>query len=97
MYSSFIEKSIKEGKARAKMLQGAVESIDEIFESNQDASQEIQKSWLHLSPEVRLMILENLNNDDLTKLQHNEEAEAGEAGPEVEDEVAGACAIYERE
>ncbi|WP_231966244.1 PRANC domain-containing protein [Orientia tsutsugamushi] len=34
MYSSFIEKSIKEGKARAKLLQGAAESMDEIFESN---------------------------------------------------------------
>ncbi|KJV56246.1 ankyrin repeat domain-containing protein [Orientia tsutsugamushi] len=97
IYYPFIEKSIKEGKARAKLLQEAAESMDEIFESNQDASQEIQKSWLHLSPEVRLMILENLNNDDLTKLQQNEEAEAGKAGAEVEDEVAGAYAIYEGE
>ncbi|WP_371222040.1 PRANC domain-containing protein [Orientia tsutsugamushi] len=92
MYSSCIEKSIEEGKARAKMLQGAVESIDEIFESNQDASQEIQTSWLHLPPEVRVMILENLGNDDLIKLQHTD---ITGASPEVEDEVAGACAIYE--
>ncbi|WP_371253927.1 ankyrin repeat domain-containing protein [Orientia tsutsugamushi] len=97
MYSSFIEKTIEEGKARAKMLQGAAESMDEIFESNHDANQEGQTSWPHLPPEVRLMILENLNNDDLTKLQQNEEAEAGTAGAEVEDEVAGAHAIYEGE
>ncbi|BAG39672.1 ankyrin repeat-containing protein 05_03 [Orientia tsutsugamushi str. Ikeda] len=92
MYSSFIEKSIKEGKARAKMLQGAVESIDEIFESNQDANQESQISWLHLPPEVRMMILENLSNTDLTKLQHNDTAEA-----EAEAELEGAYAIYEGE
>nr|WP_064592072.1 ankyrin repeat domain-containing protein [Orientia tsutsugamushi] len=97
MYSSCIEKSIEEGKVRAKLLQEAAESMDEIFESYQDASQESKTSWFHLPPEVRLMILENLNNDDLTKLQHNEEAEAGEAALEVEDEVAGACAIYEGE
>ncbi|WP_232488854.1 PRANC domain-containing protein [Orientia tsutsugamushi] len=92
MYSSFIEKSIKEGKARAKILQGAVESIDEIFESNQDANQESQISWLHLPPEVRMMILENLSNTDLTKLQHNDTAEA-----EAEAELEGAYAIYEEE
>ncbi|WP_080571789.1 ankyrin repeat domain-containing protein [Orientia tsutsugamushi] len=92
MYSSYIEKSIEEGESRAKLLQGAVESMDEIFESNQDASQESKTSWSHLPPEVRLMILENLNNDDLTKLQHNEEAEA-----EAEAQVEGAHAIYEGE
>nr|WP_064591217.1 ankyrin repeat domain-containing protein [Orientia tsutsugamushi] len=97
MYSSCIEKSIEEGKVRAKLLQEAAESMDEIFESYQDASQESKTSWSHLPPEVRLMILENLNNDDLTKLQHNEEAEAGEASAEVEDEVGGAHAIYEGE
>nr|WP_109227129.1 ankyrin repeat domain-containing protein [Orientia tsutsugamushi] len=99
IYYSFIEKSIEEGKARAKLLQGAAESIDEIFESNQDDSQEIQKSWLHLSPEVRVMILENLSNNDLTKLQHTDVAEAGEAGAEVEAEaeVGGAYAIYDGE
>ncbi|WP_371219266.1 ankyrin repeat domain-containing protein [Orientia tsutsugamushi] len=94
MYSSCIEKSIEEGKSRAKLLQGAAESMDEIFESNQDAC---QASWFHLPPEVRLMILENLNNDDLTKLQHNDEAEACEASAEVEDEVGGAHAIYDEE
>ncbi|WP_231108637.1 PRANC domain-containing protein, partial [Orientia tsutsugamushi] len=36
MYSSFIQKSIEKGKARAKLLQGAAESMDEIFESNHD-------------------------------------------------------------
>ncbi|SPR15948.1 ankyrin repeat domain-containing protein [Orientia tsutsugamushi] len=92
MYSPFIEKSIEEGKARAKLLQGAAESMDEIFESNQDASQKSQTSWSHLPPEVRLMILENLGNDDLTKLQHNEEAAA-----EAEAQVEGAYAIYEGE
>ncbi|KJV51874.1 PRANC domain-containing protein, partial [Orientia tsutsugamushi] len=92
MYSSFIEKSIKEGKARAKMLQGAVESIDEIFESNQDANQKSQISWLHLPLEVRMMILENLSNTDLTKLQHNDTAEA-----DAEAELEGAYAIYEEE
>ncbi|WP_342637845.1 ankyrin repeat domain-containing protein [Orientia tsutsugamushi] len=94
MYSSCIEKSIEEGKARTKLLQGAVESIDEIFESNQDASQKSQTSWLHLSQEVRLMILENLNNDDLTKLQHTDIAEAV---AESEVEAGGAHAIYEGE
>ncbi|KJV74087.1 PRANC domain protein [Orientia tsutsugamushi str. TA763] len=88
----FIEKSIKEGKARAKLLQGAVKSMDEIFESNQDAFQESQTSWRHLPPEVRLMILENLSNNDLTKLQHNDTAEA-----EAEAQVEGAYAIYEEE
>ncbi|KJV91032.1 ankyrin repeat domain-containing protein [Orientia tsutsugamushi] len=92
MYSSFIEKSVEKGKARAKLLQEASESMDEIFESNQDASQEIQTSWLHLPPEVRLMILENLSNTDLTKLQHNDTAEA-----EAEAELEGAYAIYEEE
>ncbi|KJV74591.1 ankyrin repeat-containing protein [Orientia tsutsugamushi] len=92
MYSSFIEKSIKEGKARAKMLQGAVESIDEIFESNQDSHKESHISWLHLPPEVRMMILENLSNTDLTKLQHNDTAEA-----EAEAELEGAYAIYDGE
>ncbi|WP_371222854.1 ankyrin repeat domain-containing protein [Orientia tsutsugamushi] len=92
MYSSFIEKSIEEGKARSKMLQGAVEAMDKIFESNQDVSQKSQTSWLHLPPEVRLMILENLGDDDLTKLQHNEEAAA-----EAEAQVEGAHAIYEGE
>ncbi|SPR13775.1 ankyrin repeat-containing protein [Orientia tsutsugamushi] len=92
MYSSFIEKSIKEGKARAKLLQGAAESMDEIFESNQDSHQESHISWLHLPPEVRMMILENLSNTDLTKLQHNDTAEA-----EAEAELEGAYAIYEEE
>ncbi|WP_371254035.1 ankyrin repeat domain-containing protein [Orientia tsutsugamushi] len=92
MYSSCIEKSIEEGKERAKLLQGAVESVDEIFESNQDVSQKSHTSWLHLPPEVRLMILENLGDDDLTKLQHNEEAAA-----EAEAQVGGAYAIYEGE
>ncbi|KJV72265.1 ankyrin repeat domain-containing protein [Orientia tsutsugamushi] len=95
MYSSFIVKSIEEGKARANLLQGAAESMDEIFESNQDSSQ--HTSWSHLPPEVRVMILENLSNNDLTKLQHTDVAEAGEAGAEVEDEVGGAYAIYEEE
>ncbi|SPR13315.1 ankyrin repeat-containing protein [Orientia tsutsugamushi] len=97
MYSSCIEKSIEKGKARAKLLQGAAESMDEIFESNQDTNQENQTSWSHLPPEVRVMILENLSNNDLTKLQHTDVAEAGEAGAEVEDEVGGAYAIYEEE
>ncbi|BAG40607.1 ankyrin repeat-containing protein 06_04 [Orientia tsutsugamushi str. Ikeda] len=97
MYSPFIEKSIEEGEKRAKLLQGAVESIDEIFESNQDASQKSQTSWSHLPPEVRFMILENLDNDDLTKIQRTDVAEAGEAGAEVEAEVGGAHAIYEEE
>ncbi|WP_371253361.1 ankyrin repeat domain-containing protein [Orientia tsutsugamushi] len=101
MYSSCIEKSIEEGKARTKLLQGAVESMDEIFESNQDAFQESQTSWRHLPPEVRFMILENLDNDDLTKIQRTDVAEAGEAGAEVEAEVeaevGGAHAIYEEE
>ncbi|SPR10066.1 ankyrin repeat domain-containing protein [Orientia tsutsugamushi] len=97
MYSSFIEKSIGDGQARAKLLQGAAESMDEIFESNQDTNQENQTSWSHLPPEVRVMILENLSNNDLTKLQHTDVAEAGEAGAEVEDEVGGAYAIYEEE
>ncbi|WP_371220405.1 ankyrin repeat domain-containing protein [Orientia tsutsugamushi] len=97
MYSSCIEKSIEEGKVRAKLLQGAAESMDEIFESNQDFSQKSQTSWSHLPPEVRLMILENLDNDDLTKIQHTDVAEAGEAGAEVEAEVGGAHAIYEEE
>ncbi|SPR04237.1 ankyrin repeat domain-containing protein [Orientia tsutsugamushi] len=92
MYSSFIEKSVEKGKARAKLLQGAAESMDEIFESNQAVSQKSQPSWSHLPPEVRLMILENLGNDDLTKLQHNEEAAA-----EAEAQVEGAYAIYEEE
>ncbi|WP_155730082.1 PRANC domain-containing protein, partial [Orientia tsutsugamushi] len=92
MYSSFIQKSIEKGKARAKLLQGAAESMDEIFESNHDPSQKIQTSWLHLPPEVRVMILENLGNTDLTKLQHNDTAEA-----EAEAELEGAYAIYEEE
>ncbi|WP_232488831.1 hypothetical protein [Orientia tsutsugamushi] len=46
--NQFRKKSIKEGKERAKLLQGAVESMDEIFESNQDSHQEIQISWFHL-------------------------------------------------
>ncbi|KJW07182.1 ankyrin repeat family protein [Orientia tsutsugamushi str. UT144] len=86
MYSSFIEKSIGAGQARANLLQGGVESMDEIFESNQDAFQESQISWHHLPPEVRLMILENLSNNDLTKLQHTDAAEA---------KVGGTYAIYE--
>ncbi|KJV72153.1 PRANC domain-containing protein, partial [Orientia tsutsugamushi] len=66
MYSSFIEKSIEEGQARAKLLKGAVESMNEIFESNHDVSQESQISWLNLPPELKVMILENLGDDDLT-------------------------------
>ncbi|WP_371220764.1 PRANC domain-containing protein [Orientia tsutsugamushi] len=97
MYSCFIEKSVEKGKARAKLLQEASESMDEIFESNQDASQKSQTSWSHLPPEVRFMILENLDNDDLTKIQRTDVAEAGEAGAEVEAEVGGAHAIYEEE
>ncbi|WP_109234525.1 ankyrin repeat domain-containing protein [Orientia tsutsugamushi] len=97
MYSSCIEKSIEEGKSRAKLLQGAAESMDEIFESNQDAFQKSQTSWSHLPPEVRFMILENLDNDDLTKIQRTDVAEAGEAGAEVEAEVKGAYAIYDGE
>ncbi|KJV69822.1 PRANC domain-containing protein [Orientia tsutsugamushi] len=68
------------------MLHGAVESMDEIFESNQDNRKESPISWLQLPPELKLMILENLSNNDLTKLQHTDEAEAG-----------GAHAIYEGE
>ncbi|WP_263363981.1 hypothetical protein [Orientia tsutsugamushi] len=47
-----------------------------------------------MSQEVRLMILENLNNDDLTKLQHTDIAEAV---AESEVEAGGAHAIYEGE
>ncbi|KJV74665.1 ankyrin repeat-containing protein [Orientia tsutsugamushi] len=50
--------------------------MDEIFESNQDDNQESPASWLHLPPELKLMILENLSNNDLTKLQPTEKAEA---------------------
>ncbi|KJV73824.1 ankyrin repeat domain-containing protein [Orientia tsutsugamushi] len=92
MYSSFIEKSIEEGQARAKLLKGAVESMNEIFESNHDVSQESQISWLNLPPELKVMILENLGDDDLTKLQHNEEADVN-----AEAEVGGAYAIYDGE
>ncbi|KJV73780.1 ankyrin repeat domain-containing protein [Orientia tsutsugamushi] len=86
MYFSLIEEAVEEGKVRAKMLHGAVESMDEIFESNQDNRKESPISWLQLPPELKLMILENLSNNDLTKLQHTDEAEAG-----------GAHAIYEGE
>ncbi|WP_342638121.1 hypothetical protein QU600_001598 [Orientia tsutsugamushi] len=64
--------------------------MDEIFESNQDDNQESPASWLHLPPELKLLILENLSNNDLTKLQPTEKAEAG-----AEAEVVGAHAIYE--
>lgn len=72
MYSPFIEKAIE---SRSLMLQNAVESIDEIFEPNQDDS----TSWLQLPLEMKLMVLEYCNKNDLTKLHHHEEAEvAGE-------------------
>lgn len=92
MYSYFIEESIGDGQARANLLQRGVESMDEIFESNQDAFQESQTSWLHLPSELKLMILENLGNNDLTKLQHHEKAVAN-----AEAELRGAYAIYEDE
>lgn len=68
MYSPFIEKAIE---SRSLMLQNAVESIDEIFEQNQDDS----TSWLHLPLEMKFMVLEYCSKDDLTKLQHLEEVE----------------------
>ncbi|KJV89019.1 ankyrin repeat family protein [Orientia tsutsugamushi str. UT76] len=67
-YSPFIEKAIE---SRTLMLQNAVESIDEIFEPNQDDS----TSWLHLPLEMKFMVLEYCSKDDLTKLQHYEEVE----------------------
>lgn len=68
MYSPFIEKAIE---SRSLMLQNAAESIDEIFEQNQDDS----TSWLHLPLEMKFMVLEYCSKDDLTKLQHLEEVE----------------------
>lgn len=68
MYSPFIEKAIE---SRSMMLQNAVESIDEIFESNQDTS----TSWLQLPLEMKFMVLEYCSQDDLIKLHHHEEAE----------------------
>ncbi|SPM44586.1 ankyrin repeat-containing protein 09 [Orientia tsutsugamushi] len=92
MYSPFIERAIVEVMTtRSMMLQGAAESIDEIFESNQDANQESQTSWLHLPPELKLMILENLGNNDLTKLQPTYFNDLMEA------ELKGAYNIYEGE
>ncbi|WP_371253189.1 ankyrin repeat domain-containing protein [Orientia tsutsugamushi] len=88
MYSEFIVKSIVEATGRTKLLQGAAESMDEIFESNHDVSQESQTSWLYLPPELKLMILENLSTNDLIKLQHFDEAEAV---------LKGAYALYEGE
>ncbi|KJV55460.1 ankyrin repeat domain-containing protein [Orientia tsutsugamushi] len=76
MYSQFIVKSIAEATGRTRLLQGAAESMDEIFESNHDVSQESQTSWLYLPPELKLMILENLSTNDLIKLQCFDEAEA---------------------
>lgn len=67
-YSPFIEKAIE---SRTLMLQNAVESIDEIFEPNQNDS----TSWLHLPPEMKFMVLEYCSKNDLTKLQHHEEVE----------------------
>lgn len=67
-YSPFIEKAIE---SRTLMLQNAVESIDDIFEPNQDDS----TSWLHLPLEMKFMVLEYCSKDDLTKLQHHEEVE----------------------
>ncbi|KJV72236.1 ankyrin repeat domain-containing protein [Orientia tsutsugamushi] len=92
MYSPFIERAIVEVMTtRSMMLQGAAESIDEIFESNQDANQESQTSWLHLPPELKMMILENLGNNDLTKLQPTYFNDLMEA------ELKGAYNIYEGE
>nr|WP_064591185.1 ankyrin repeat domain-containing protein [Orientia tsutsugamushi] len=88
MYSQFIVKSIVEATGRTKLLQGAAESMDEIFESNHDASQECHTSWLYLPPELKLMILENLSTNDLIKLQQFDEAEAV---------LKGAYALYEGE
>ncbi|BAG39507.1 ankyrin repeat-containing protein 02 [Orientia tsutsugamushi str. Ikeda] len=88
MYSPFIVKSIVEATGRTKLLQGAAESMDEIFESNHDASQEGHTSWLYLPPELKLMILENLSTNDLIKLQQFDEAEAL---------LKGAYALYEGE
>ncbi|KJV74698.1 ankyrin repeat-containing protein 09 [Orientia tsutsugamushi] len=88
MYSPFIVKSIVEATGRTKLLQGAAESMDEIFESNHDASQEGHTSWLYLPPELKMMILENLSTNDLIKLQHFDEAEAL---------LKGAYALYEGE
>lgn len=68
MYSPFIEKAIE---SRTLMLQNAVESMDEIFEPNQNDS----TSWLHLPLEMKFMVLEYCSKDDLTKLQYHEEAE----------------------
>ncbi|WP_445668646.1 PRANC domain-containing protein [Orientia tsutsugamushi] len=90
IYLHYIQARMEEGQKRAKLLQGAVESMSEIFESNHDALQEDQTSWLHLPQEVRLMILENLSNAELIKLQPTEKAEA-----RAEAEVGGAYAIYE--
>ncbi|KJW07210.1 ankyrin repeat family protein [Orientia tsutsugamushi str. UT144] len=92
MYSPFIEMAIVEVMTtRSRMLQGAAESMDEIFESNQDANQESHTSWLHLPPELKLMILENLGNHDLIKLQPTGFTELMEA------ELRGAYTIYEEE
>lgn len=82
----FIEKVIEKAiKSRSEMLQNAVESIDEIFESNQVDS----TSWLQLPPEIKFMILEYCSKDDLIKLQHHDE--------ETKAEVAGAHAMYEEQ
>ncbi|WP_232296899.1 PRANC domain-containing protein [Candidatus Orientia mediorientalis] len=84
IYSSCIKQSIEAGKERFIVLQGAVESMDEILESNDGSLLESSTFWHSFSPEVRLMILEHLSNDDLAKLQHNDELK-----------VEGAYAIYE--
>ncbi|CAM79757.1 ankyrin repeat domain-containing protein [Orientia tsutsugamushi] len=88
MYSPFIVKSIVEATGRTKLLQGAAESMDEIFESNHDANQECQACWLSLAPELKMIVLENLSTNDLIKLQDFDEAEAV---------LKGAYALYEGE
>lgn len=82
MYSPFIDKAIE---SRSCMLQNAVESIDEIFESNQGTS----TSWLQLPLEMKFRVLEYCSKDDLIKLQHHAE--------EAKAEVAGAHATYEEQ
>lgn len=88
MYSSFIVKSVVEATGRTKLLQGAAESMDETFASIHDSCQENCTSWLSLPPELKMMILENLNTSDLIPLQHFDAAEAA---------LKGAYALYEGE
>ncbi|KJV55386.1 ankyrin repeat family protein [Orientia chuto str. Dubai] len=72
--SAFLEESVNAAISRTKLLDGAIASVDDIFtSSSQTMTLGSATSWLHLSNEIKYMIMESLDNNDLALIQQTSE------------------------